>query len=119
MDRIAHVVVTGGSGKAGRAVVRDLVEHGYDVVNVDPAPDRDGIAPRLTADLTDFGIAVEALRGADAVVHLAAIPAPRADEHRTLLSIDKARRVMGYAPGYSWRDVPIGRARAQDAMEVT
>ena len=24
------IVVTGGSGKAGRAVVRDLLEHGYD-----------------------------------------------------------------------------------------
>jgi nucleoside-diphosphate-sugar epimerase len=30
----------------------------------------------LRADLTDFGQAVEALRGADAVVHLANIPAP-------------------------------------------
>jgi nucleoside-diphosphate-sugar epimerase len=25
-------------------------------------------------------------------------------EHETLLSIDKARRVLGYDPGYSWRD---------------
>lgn len=33
-----QVVVTGGSGKAGRAVVRDLVEHGYDVLNVDLVP---------------------------------------------------------------------------------
>ncbi len=27
------------------------------------------------------------------------------DEHGTLLSIDKARRVLGYDPKYSWRDV--------------
>ena len=33
-----RVVVTGGSGKAGRAVVRDLLENGYDVLNVDIAP---------------------------------------------------------------------------------
>jgi nucleoside-diphosphate-sugar epimerase len=26
------------------------------------------------------------------------------DEHETLLSIDKARRVLGYAPEHSWRD---------------
>ena len=32
---MSRVVVTGGAGKAGRAVVRDLLEHGYDVVNVD------------------------------------------------------------------------------------
>jgi UDP-glucose 4-epimerase len=25
-------------------------------------------------------------------------------EHETLLSIDKARRLLGYAPQYSWRD---------------
>ena len=27
-------------------------------------------------------------------------------EHETLLSIDKARRVLGYAPEHSWRDGP-------------
>ena len=35
---MTHVVVTGGSGKLGRACVRDLVEHGYDVINVDLVP---------------------------------------------------------------------------------
>jgi nucleoside-diphosphate-sugar epimerase len=70
-----RVVVTGGSGKAGRAVVRDLEERGYEVLNVDLVPARPG-APFLRADLTDLGEAIEALRGADAVVHLAAIPAP-------------------------------------------
>jgi nucleoside-diphosphate-sugar epimerase len=72
-----RVVVTGGSGKAGRAVVRDLVEHGHDVVNVDLVHPAERVAPTLIVDLTDFGQTVEALRGADAVVHLAAIPAPR------------------------------------------
>jgi nucleoside-diphosphate-sugar epimerase len=79
---MAHVVVTGGSGKLGRAVVRDLVEHGYDVTNADLVPSRDDLAPLVRADLTDFGQALEVLAGvdehprADAVVHLAAIPAP-------------------------------------------
>ena len=35
------IVVTGGSGKAGRAVVRDLLDHGYEVLNVDIAPLKD------------------------------------------------------------------------------
>jgi nucleoside-diphosphate-sugar epimerase len=39
-----NVVVTGGSGKAGRAVVRDLMEHGYNVLNVDVAPSRDPVS---------------------------------------------------------------------------
>jgi nucleoside-diphosphate-sugar epimerase len=79
---MTHVVVTGGSGKLGRACVRDLVEHGYDVTNVDLVPSRDDLCPLVRADLTDFGQALEVLAGVDehpsaaAVVHLAAIPAP-------------------------------------------
>jgi nucleoside-diphosphate-sugar epimerase len=74
---MTRVVVTGGTGKAGRAVVRDLVEHGHDVVNVDVAPPARQVAPFLRADLTDLGETIESLRGAEAVIHLAAIPAPR------------------------------------------
>ena len=74
---MSRVVVTGGAGKAGRAVVRDLLEHGYDVVNVDLFRDSELTEQQqLVADLTDYGEAVDALKGADAVVHLAAIPAP-------------------------------------------
>jgi nucleoside-diphosphate-sugar epimerase len=70
-----RVIVTGASGKAGRAVVRDLVEHGYDVLAVDLVPPAERLAPFLLADLTEMGQAMECLAGADAVVHLAAIPA--------------------------------------------
>lgn len=68
-------MVTGASGKAGRAVVRDLLEHGQEVLAVDVVPAADSPAAFLLADLIDFGQAVECLAGADAVVHLAAIPA--------------------------------------------
>ena len=84
------VVVTGGSGKAGRAVIRDLIEHDYAVMNVDLVPPREPLCHFFKADLADFGQAVEALRRAagtidrrrsplgeaSAVVHLAGIPAP-------------------------------------------
>lgn len=73
---MARIAVTGGSGKAGRACVSDLRSHGYDVVNIDLAASRDPDAPTLVADLTDLGQTIDALRGAEAVVHLAAIPAP-------------------------------------------
>jgi nucleoside-diphosphate-sugar epimerase len=71
-----RVVVTGGSGKAGRAVVRDLVERGYDVLNADVVEPEAAPSPFLKADLTDLGETFEVLRGAECVVHLAAIPAP-------------------------------------------
>ena len=72
-----RICVTGASGQAGRAVVTHLRAHGYDVtatdVTVSRADREDGM---LRADLTDYGQAVEALSQADAVVHLANIPAP-------------------------------------------
>jgi nucleoside-diphosphate-sugar epimerase len=72
-----RICVTGATGKAGRAAVRELREHGYDVVATDAvvgAGEERGSV--LRADLTDYGQATEVLRGADAVVHLANIPAP-------------------------------------------
>ena len=71
-----RVVVTGGSGKAGRWVVRDLRERGHDVLNVDLVHDGSAHGLCRLADLTDLGQAHEVVAGADAVVHLGAIPAP-------------------------------------------
>ena len=49
------VVVTGGSGKAGRATVRELLEHGYDVLNVDIAAPREPLSRYLAVDLMQLG----------------------------------------------------------------
>jgi nucleoside-diphosphate-sugar epimerase len=84
---VTRIAVTGGSGKAGRGVVRDLVEHGHEVLNIDQVPSPESYAPDapipfLRADVTDFGQALEAVSGGEtlpgiqAVVHLAAIPSP-------------------------------------------
>ena len=76
-----RIVVTGGSGKLGRTVVRTLAEAGNEVVNLDTAGER---GPGFVkVDLTDFGQTLDAILGIDdkidgfdAIVHLAAIPAP-------------------------------------------
>jgi nucleoside-diphosphate-sugar epimerase len=84
---VSRIAVTGGSGKAGQAVVRDLLERGHDVLNIDRVPSAESNAPwspvpYLPADLTDYGQTLEALTGGDTlpgietVVHLAAIPSP-------------------------------------------
>ena len=79
----SRVAVTGGSGKLGRAVIAELLAHGWDVVNLDLAVPAQPLCPFTRVDLTDYGQAVEALtgvddrhRGVDALVHLAAIPGP-------------------------------------------
>jgi nucleoside-diphosphate-sugar epimerase len=72
-----RICVTGATGKAGRAAVRELRHHGYQVIATDNRLTSDDVAAGvLRADLTDYGQATEALRGTDAVVHLANIPAP-------------------------------------------
>ena len=94
-------MVTGGAGKVGRAVVRDLLEHGYDVVSVDLARDpNQEDAQQLVADLTEYGEAIDALKGADAVVHLAAIPAPglKPDELTFRVNTTSTYNVFSAAP---------------------
>jgi len=80
---MTHIAVTGSSGKLGRAVVRRLEEEGYNVSRLDTVvpPEPRGNFTRV--DLADYGQTVDALMGVndrydslDAVVHLAAIPAP-------------------------------------------
>ena len=73
---MTKIAVTGGSGKAGRYVVRDLLDHGYQVVNVDVVPPARSLTRFRQADLTNLGEVFEALDGVEAVVHLAAIPNP-------------------------------------------
>lgn len=91
---MARVVVTGGSGKLGRACVRDLAEHGYEVVNVDLVGEVEAI---VRADLEDFGETMSALGAiddrydrVDAVVHLAAIPAPGLVPNQTVFRVNAA-----------------------------
>ncbi|WP_327008910.1 NAD(P)-dependent oxidoreductase [Dactylosporangium sp. NBC_01737] len=77
---MARIVVTGAHGKTGRAVVTDLLAHGHHVVATDAVGRAGHLSelgtPMIVADLTDHGQAVEVLTDADAVVHLANIPAP-------------------------------------------
>jgi nucleoside-diphosphate-sugar epimerase len=76
-NSLGRICVTGATGKAGLAAVLHLREHGHEVVATDIALSGDDVAAGvMAADLTDYGQATEVLRGTDAVVHLANIPAP-------------------------------------------
>lgn len=75
------IAVTGGSGKLGRTVVRELRAAGHTVVNLDATGERG--RGFVQVDLTDYGQTLDAILGVDdlhggfdAIVHLAAIPAP-------------------------------------------
>jgi len=93
------IIVTGGSGKLGRACVSDLLQHGYEVTSIDtvpppgplPNPPKPGDVRFSRGDVTDFGQAMAAVSMIDervskvtGIVHLAAVPAPgQAPNHVT------------------------------------
>ncbi len=84
-----RIMFTGGSGKAGRHAIQHLVEHGYQVLNLDMKPLDNPKVRTLITDITDAGQVFNALSSTfamhefdpslapqpvDAVVHYAAIP---------------------------------------------
>jgi len=85
------IIVTGGSGKVGRAAVKHLMERGFNVASLDMArpaglsnPPKPGEVNFSRVDITDFGQVLGAFSGinervsgtVDGVVHLGAIASP-------------------------------------------
>lgn len=77
-----RIVVTGGSGKAGKWIVRELIASGYEVLNLDWKLPVEPLCPTLVVDLNDLGqvhtaLSTYSLRNrapVEAVIHFAAIP---------------------------------------------
>ena len=72
------ILVTGGVGKVGQWVVRDLLDGGAHQVTVFdrlPGPER-GPVKYLVGDVQDLGQVIEAMADVEAVIHLAAIHNP-------------------------------------------
>ena len=104
------VIVTGGSGKAGRACVAELAAHGYDVTSVDFTLPRDSGVRFSRVDLNDYGHTFAAFSAIDervanvtGIIHLAAIPAPGLAPNQTIFATNllttynvfEAARVLG------------------------
>jgi nucleoside-diphosphate-sugar epimerase len=80
-----RIVVTGGSGVAGRHVIEKLLSYGHEILNVDVVPLENSRVYTLKADLTDGAQAfnslschfkvsepfMDAIGTPDAVVHFA------------------------------------------------
>ena len=78
------IVVTGAAGRLGRRVVQLLVDQGRDVLATDQVQADDLPAEFVPCRLQDAAAVDNILRGAEAVVHMGAIPGPSRAEPREI-----------------------------------
>ena len=78
------IVVTGAAGRLGRRVVQLLVDQGREVRATDQVEADDLPAEFVRCELGDAGAVGDILRGAEAVVHMGAIPGPSRAEPRVI-----------------------------------
>ncbi len=78
------IVVTGAAGRLGRRVVQLLVDRGQEVLASDRVPADDLPAEFVRCELSDAAAVTGLLRGADAVVHMGAIPGPQRADPRVI-----------------------------------
>ena len=84
------IVVTGAAGRLGRRVVQLLSEQGKDVLATDQS-EADGLpAEFVRCNLTDAKAVGDVLKGAEAVVHMGAIPGPLRAEPRDIFENNAA-----------------------------
>jgi nucleoside-diphosphate-sugar epimerase len=100
-----RVLVTGASGKLGQAVIEDLLAHDYEVVGADRRPpplNRPGVR-FAEIELFDVAEVASAMSGAQAVIHLGAIPGPNrhtdevvfANNTNATFAVLQAARLLG------------------------
>ncbi len=121
------VLVSGSDGRIGKATVRELQAHGYEVTPADIRQTQ----PWMTqiVDFEDMGQVVGVMQGHDAVVHLAAIPSPSMHTNEVVFrnnvvstfNVLEAAAILGIkkvvmassisALGYAFRHLPFNPLR--------
>ena len=101
------IVVTGAAGRLGRRVVGLLVDQGQEVLATDQVAADDLPTEFVRCDLGDAGAAHDLLQGAEAVVHMGAIPGPLRDDPRVIFknNVDSTFNVMTSAAELGLRRV--------------
>ena len=74
------IAVTGSSGSIGKAIVKMALEQGHEVVCIDRVNSAEVVENervfQVQAELSEYDALVNALKGCDGLIHMAAIPAP-------------------------------------------
>ncbi|MET0219782.1 MAG: NAD(P)-dependent oxidoreductase [Tardiphaga sp.] len=84
---MSTILVTGAAGLLGRHVVRDLLDHGHQVRGLDRRRADEDIAWHV-GDVTSPELVAEAVAGADAVMHIAAIPNIWSGDGQTIMRVN-------------------------------
>ncbi len=86
-----NILITGGTGRIGRITVQRFLDSGHDVRVLDLAESAsiEG-AEYISVDIRDFDATREAVRGCDAIVHLAAIAGPSRTRGHEIFDINVA-----------------------------
>lgn len=92
LKRRKVIFVTGGSGRVGRNLIRALLEKGYVVRALAKTKEHilkmpSGVVPYI-GDISDRKTLNEACKGADAVIHLAAVVSEYKEDMPTLLRVN-------------------------------
>ena len=88
MNSISSILVTGGAGYVGSALVNDLVKSGYKVRSLDAMffnPNQEEFFKNdsiefISGDIRDKQLVEKCLEGIECVIHLAAITGPLCDK---------------------------------------
>ena len=78
------IVVTGAAGRLGRRVVQLLADQGREILATDQVEADDLPAEFVRCDLGNAGAVYDVLKGAEAVIHMGAIPGPSRAEPRVI-----------------------------------
>lgn len=87
MPKKKNILVTGGSGRLGTYVV-DRLKQKHVVTVLDITPPKASDVRYLSVSITDLAALTEALKGIDAIVHLAAVPNPRTSTPQACFTVN-------------------------------
>src|SRR4051812_13074781 len=80
-----RIVITGSAGYLGRALVKKFREQQHDVVGIDILESNE---TTVVGSITDKNLIEKELRGADAIIHSAALHKPHINTHSKQQFID-------------------------------